>query len=116
MSENKTQLQTNNARLASLITELEGKAAGGGGSVETCTVEVRSTALPADICYVDAETQEAVWWTAEGPGDYPQPFKVQNKSIVFVRGGSNITVSGGNLLISLVYFVSPGAGGTCIIE
>ena len=38
----KTQLQTNNSRLASLIDELKGKAAGGGasggGSVETCTV------------------------------------------------------------------------------
>lgn len=39
---NKTQLQTNNTRLTSLITELQGKAAGGGsgGSVETCTVEL----------------------------------------------------------------------------
>lgn len=33
----KTQLQTNNEKLTALITELEGKAAG-GGSVETCTV------------------------------------------------------------------------------
>jgi len=30
MSENKTQLQTNNAKLEALITELQGKAAGGG--------------------------------------------------------------------------------------
>lgn len=29
---NKTQLQTNNAKLEALITELQGKAAGGGGS------------------------------------------------------------------------------------
>lgn len=36
----KTQLQTNNTRLASLIQELQGKAAGGGASVETCTVTV----------------------------------------------------------------------------
>lgn len=36
----KTQLQTNNEKLTALITELEGKAAGGGGSVETCTVEL----------------------------------------------------------------------------
>lgn len=37
---NKTQLQTNNAKLEALITELQGKAAGGGSSVETCTVEI----------------------------------------------------------------------------
>ena len=42
----KTQLQTNNTRLASLITELQGKAAGGGSgeeSIETCTVNIVST-------------------------------------------------------------------------
>lgn len=37
----KTQLQANNARLASLITELQGKAAGGGGGLETCQVTIR---------------------------------------------------------------------------
>lgn len=39
----KTQLQTNNTRLSQLITELQGKAVGGGsgGSVETCTVVLR---------------------------------------------------------------------------
>jgi hypothetical protein len=41
---NKTQLQTNNTQLASLIQTLQGKAAGGGGSsgggAETCTVEI----------------------------------------------------------------------------
>lgn len=36
----KTQLQSNNARLASLIDELKGKATGGGGSAETCTVTI----------------------------------------------------------------------------
>ena len=38
----KTQLQSNNARLASLIEELRGKAAGGGGggTVETCTIRI----------------------------------------------------------------------------
>lgn len=39
---NKTQLQTNNTQLASLIQTLQGKAAGGGGgaSVETCSLTV----------------------------------------------------------------------------
>ena len=41
---NKTQLQTNNAKLEALITELQGKAAGGGsggGGLETCQVTIR---------------------------------------------------------------------------
>lgn len=38
---NKTQLSTNNTKLASLIQELTNKATGGGGAaVETCTVTV----------------------------------------------------------------------------
>ena len=41
---NKTQLQTNNTQLASLIQTLQGKAAGGGGGgVETCTVTVNAS-------------------------------------------------------------------------
>ena len=36
----KTQLQTNNAKLEALITELQGKAAGGGGGLETCEVTI----------------------------------------------------------------------------
>ena len=47
----KTQLQTNNTRLASLITELRGKAAGGGASVETCTVTVNGGyIIGATVC------------------------------------------------------------------
>ena len=42
---NKTQLQTNNTTLSSLIETLRGKAAGGGGgSVETCSVSVSFSA------------------------------------------------------------------------
>ena len=37
---NKTQLQTNNTQLASLIQTLQGKAAGGGASVETCSIRL----------------------------------------------------------------------------
>lgn len=38
---NKTQLSNNNTKLASLIQELQGKASGGSGAVETCTVTIR---------------------------------------------------------------------------
>lgn len=43
---NKTQLQTNNTKLESLIQTLQGKAAG-GGSVETCTLNIGSYILTA---------------------------------------------------------------------
>lgn len=39
---NKSDLQTLNAKYESLIEELKGKAVGGGGSVETCTVTVNA--------------------------------------------------------------------------
>ena len=52
----KTQLQTNNARLSALITELQGKAAGGGGgSVETCTIALN---YPVNILNVTATVYE----------------------------------------------------------
>lgn len=37
---NKTQLSNNNTKLASLIQELQGKASGGSGAIETCTVTI----------------------------------------------------------------------------
>lgn len=47
---NKTQLQTNNTTLSSLIQTLQGKAAGGSsGAVETCTVTLADQA--SEICY-----------------------------------------------------------------
>lgn len=57
----KTQLQTNNTKLEALITELQGKAAGGGsgGSVEMCTVEFLADAPIASnqmLTYLDADS------------------------------------------------------------
>ena len=43
----KTQLQTNNTRLSSLIQELQGKAAG-GGSVETCNLRL---IIPSNLLF-----------------------------------------------------------------
>ena len=50
---NKTQLSTNNTKLASLIQELQGKAAGGGsgGGVETCSVRLHSNAEAVGYWY-----------------------------------------------------------------
>lgn len=46
---NKTQLQTNNTKLDSLIQTLQGKAAGGsGGNIETCRVVIKSVASDLD--------------------------------------------------------------------
>jgi hypothetical protein len=81
---NKTQLQSNNTRLASLIDELKGKAASGGsssgGSVETCTVifnpEIVSTDNPFvtpsyDFFYTGMEnSQIKPLWTSIGNESY----------------------------------------------
>jgi hypothetical protein len=48
---NKTQLQTNNTKYASLIETLRGKAAGSSGaSIETCTLTIKS--LFGSIAYI----------------------------------------------------------------
>lgn len=53
---NKTQLSTNNDKLASLIQELANKAAGGGsgGSVETCTVTITENSGTSCRCFYTA--------------------------------------------------------------
>ena len=55
----KSQLQSNNTRLASLIDELKGKAAGGGGSgsVETCYIEF---SIPIPRCWYVAYENGAI--------------------------------------------------------
>lgn len=54
---NKTQLQTNNTNLAALIETLRGKAAGGGASVETCTIKATPDSPGSDgvhtVWYID---------------------------------------------------------------
>lgn len=55
---NKTKLQANNTQLASLIQTLQGKAAGGGASVETCTVTLsdpEAVSAPYYYSYISLE-------------------------------------------------------------
>lgn len=55
---NKTQLQTNNATLASLIQTLQGKAAGGGSSgnnIQTRTVDIRSVKSISSVIYMTTD-------------------------------------------------------------
>lgn len=82
----KTQLQTNNAKLSALITELQGKAAGGGGAAETCTVTVSagsSSYRPYNVSYMTNE-------------DVPAKVITQNSSLSVtlqnVLCGSAVTV------------------------
>ena len=71
---NKTQLQTNNTRLASLIDELKGKAAGSGGAVETCTVTIVNA---RDICYIGLENGNIVTKISEGTNDRNSSHTIQ---------------------------------------
>lgn len=69
----KSQLQTNNSKLSALITELQGKAAAGGGSsgtLETCTVSLDtsgSSTAPENLIYVTIENGEIVVKTLSLP-------------------------------------------------
>lgn len=80
---NKTQLQTNNSKLSSLITELQGKAAGGSGGTnyETCTVTFTSSAT-AHIIYYTLENGEPLMAT-----NYT-PYAYSNFSLDVIKGSS----------------------------
>ena len=64
---NKTQLQTNNTELSSLIEAIRGKAAGsggaGGGSIETCEVTFINNSDEGLDCYGFWATGSGGWGT-----------------------------------------------------
>lgn len=68
---NKTDLQTLNTDYATLIDTLRGKAVGGGGAVETCTVTIdNNTGMNINyITYVTAVNGERSLAYAESFGD-----------------------------------------------
>lgn len=102
----KTQLQTNNTRLASMINELKGKAAGsgpsGGESAETCTVTVSvmgdSPMLPTTMWYVDSDGQPAQ--VTEANDGIDDDYTVLKGSLlVFDIEADSYTTANGNVTI-----------------
>lgn len=88
----KSQLQTNNTRLSQLITELQGKAAGGGsgGSVETCTVTF-ATGDP----FTPTETCIVIYVGADGQAQSQQ--WIPGSTVITVIKGSHVVVVNWNM-------------------
>ncbi len=98
----KTQLQTNNARLSQLITELQGKAAGGGASLETCTVTVKGCRA---VYYTGVENGEIVAKSSTGTSNSANHNIVVCKNSMVVcalLASGNSTITGGNLIASYI--------------
>ena len=121
----KTQLKSNNERLASLIDEIRGKAVGGGGSgsVETCTVTITvANVHPQWVMYVNSASDDGfVEWSPELPEDIPAPFEILNGTLFILSkvGSDAPTVSGGEARNfgngKFVILANPGAGETCTV-
>ena len=88
---NKTQLQTNNTKLASLIETLQGKAAGGGSgaaSLETCTV----TFVNDDIMPPALIGHQTVYYT-DVNGQTQSELWVPDETVITIIKGSFIVVT-----------------------
>lgn len=103
----KTQLQTNNAKLEALITELQGKAAGGGGgaSLETCAVIVKGCKA---VYYTGVENGATVAKASTGANATATHNIIVCKNSMVVCAllqGTSIIVTGGELNASyLTYY------------
>ena len=86
---NKTDLQTHNTDYAALIETLRGKAVGGGGSVETCTVTVineNSNYNPLNVDYLGISNNEMVAIYNEVPYGESITVDVVKNAPVFIYG------------------------------
>ena len=95
---NKTQLLNHNERLASLIQELQGKAAGGGGaSVETCTFTVNG----GYGCIIGATVLDnsVISTVKYSPGQMQTLDNVVCGAIVYMRGETGADYSCNNCSI-----------------
>lgn len=96
---NKTQLSNNNTQLASLIQELQGKAAGGGGdaSVETCNVHIVVDNSMPFIIWTDGSNYYDEMATATSAGNtYIADLKVAKNTVFVIYNASysNIAATG----------------------
>lgn len=89
---NKTQLSNNNTKLASLIQELQGKAAGGGASVEMCTVTISNAGNYIAVLY---PTYENGMFTPNyascNYGASPAPFDIPKGHVIYIITGEGHT-------------------------
>ena len=128
---NKTQLQTNNTQLASLIQTLQGKAAGGGGgtAIETCTVVLdtgSSSYRPYYYSYTMVNDDGSITGVAVGPNsalDITLTNVVCGSVVtVYWYGGTGLTVTNAEKLgpssskYFNAYLITAPAGGTATIK
>lgn len=114
----KSQLQTNNTRLASLIEELKGKATGGGGSVETCYIKFN---IPIPNCwYVAHENGAIVTKTLTNVARGTIVEAVCNTVVYFDQGEYGASIEPNSQLIyiedHITAILSAESGGTVFIE
>lgn len=115
---NKTQLQANNTQLASLIQELQGKAAGGGGgaSVETCTVEIVAVAPVSstqNVSYINQDGEFDVYAPTGSQWMMGFTLTIRISSPIVFGSAIGVTENAGNVIkmSSACYYI---AGDTTI--
>lgn len=128
---NKEQLQTNNAKLSELITELQGKAAGGGGSglsaLPWCNMKVSFSEAHDDNIVSWIETYDGIAEFCQDGGSMPVFTGCPTcNTMIHVRWGyvsgktASVNVSGGHILKENTYdatiVIDAEAGGLISID
>ena len=123
---NKTNLQSLNSEYSALIETLRGKAAG-GGSVETCTVEIQGSTLSAgifDVCYITITSEGKLQYKYERLSQQSCSLQCVCNSCLAVRfvnsGSSDIVVSNAEIVQRLtnsahVFGLQASANQTVVI-